>query len=145
MKKRHLFNKLNINMEIIEQKSKTANIIFYTILALLILASVGVTFYKIVILKDYQIVAEVSCDPTTEKCFVYECNPDDDDACSQNPEERISYYKKISKKANTIYLCEKTEEKIGCGEELYCVDNEQDCSYTVCDSNNLGEGEKCSE
>ena len=85
------------------------NKIFYIVLALLIAGSVGVTFYKIVILKNYQIVAQVSCDPKIEKCFVSECDPTTDDTCLAS--STVSYYKNISKKANTIYLCEKTEEK----------------------------------
>ncbi len=132
-------------MENIKQKSNIGNNIFNIILLLLILGSVGVIFYKIVVIKNYQIVAEVSCDPTVEKCFVYECDPADDETCPENITDRTSYYKKISKKANTIYLCEKTEEKLGCGEELSCTEGETDCSYVLCDSNNLEEGETCSE
>jgi hypothetical protein len=52
-----------------ENKSRVGNRIFYTILILLILGSVGATFYKIVWQKDYQIVAEVFCDPALESCF----------------------------------------------------------------------------
>ncbi len=121
------------------------NKIFYTILVLLIAISVGVTFYKIVILKDYQIVAQVSCDPATEKCFVYECDAAVDGVCSENPAENISYFKNISKKANNIYLCEKTSERIGCNEELSCTEGEADCTYTYCDPTQLLDGEKCSE
>ena len=130
-------------MENIEQKSNKGNKIFYIVLVLLIAISVGVTFYKIVILKNYQIVAQVSCDPTTEKCFVTECDPTTNDTCSAS--STISYYKNISKKANTIYLCEQTVEKLGCNEELSCTKGESYCSYTYCDPSNLAEGEKCSE
>ncbi len=122
-------------METPDKKSKIVNRIFYTILALLILGSIGVTFYKIVILKDYQIVAETSCDPLIEKCFVYK----DEESGG------VSYYKMISKKAANIALCETTEEKIGCGEELSCTTGELSCSYTYCDPNDLVDGENCSE
>jgi len=120
------------------------NKIFYIILALLIVGSVGVTFYKIVILKNYQIVAEVSCDPSVEQCFVYECDPTIEE-CSANPEENISYYKSISKKAATIYACEQTEKKLGCNEELSCTEGEADCAYIFCNPDQLLEGEICSE
>jgi hypothetical protein len=122
-----------------------ANKIFYSILILLILGSVGVTYWRIVVEKDYQIVAEVSCDPATESCFHYEpepCAMDDYDCLSQPPEE-ASDYKIISKKAASIYACEQTEEKLGCTEELSCLENEADCSYTTCDPAELGEGEAC--
>ena len=119
-------------MEISEHKEIIANRIFYTILALLIIGSVVATFLRIVVWKDYQIVAETSCDPLTESCFVYE-----------EEGSEPSYYKLISKKAADIVACEATEEKIGCLEELSCTETDTNCSYTLCDPENLGEGEQC--
>jgi len=110
------------------------NKIFFIILSILISLSIGMTFYRIVILKNYQIVAEVSCDPITEKCFIGECDADE-----------CSYYKKISKKANDIAICESTIEKNGCNGELSCTAGETSCSYTFCDPSNISEDEKCSE
>lgn len=118
------------------------NKIFYIILFLFIVGSVGVTYYKIVILKNYQIVAQVSCDPTYEKCFVSECDPATDETCSV---DSSITYKNISKKAATIYVCENTVEKVGCNEELSCTEGEKDCSYTFCDPTQLSDGEMCSE
>jgi hypothetical protein len=120
------------------------NKIFYTILILLIIASVGVTFWRIVIIKDYQIEAEVSCDPATESCFHYEptpCDMTDYDCLSQPPEEAYDY-KMISKNAAAIYTCEQTEEKLDCTEELSCLENEVNCSYTLCDAE---AGDTCAE
>lgn len=125
-------------------KSTTANKIFYLILTLLILGSIGATFYRIVIVKDYQIVAETSCDPQTETgCYEWICDPAEDDTCPDAEEDRISYYKYISKKAQNIFLCEQTEEKLGCDEELACVEGEEDCEYTYCDPDTVGEDESC--
>jgi hypothetical protein len=120
-----------------------ANKIFYTILILLILGSVGFTYWRIVIEKDYQIVAEVSCDPSIETCFRYEPEPcaASDSECI--PEEAYDY-KMISKKAADIYACEQTEEKLGCTEELSCIADESDCEYTNCDLSNPDEADTCS-
>lgn len=126
-----------------EKKLTIANKVFYVVLILLIFGSVGFTFLRLVIWKDYQIIAEVSCDPVVESCFHYEpelCIEDDIECV---PEEAYDY-KIINKKASTIYACEQTEEKIGCNDELSCVENEEDCSYTLCDPTNLGENEVCS-
>lgn len=134
----------NTQMEKLNAKNVWGNRIFYTILILLILASVGFTFWRIVIQKDYQIVAEVSCDPATESCFHYEgvvCDGTDTECV---PEEAYDY-KMVSKKASTIYACEQTEEKIDCTEELSCLESEIDCEYTYCDPAELGEGESCAE
>lgn len=132
-------------MVIIDKKSIIANRIFYSVIFLLIISSVIVTYVKIVVLNDYQIIAEVSCDPTIEKCFVWECDPDDDSTCSEKPNEQVSYYKIISKKALNIASCEATTEKNGCGEELSCLSGETSCSYKYCDPNNHLADEKCSK
>jgi hypothetical protein len=119
-----------------------ANKIFYSILILLILGSVGFTFWRIVIQKDYQIVAEVSCDPAAESCFHYDgvvCDGKDPECV---PEEAYDY-KMISKKAASIYACEQTEEKVDCTEELSCLEGEENCEYTNCDPAELGEDESC--
>ena len=123
-----------------------ANKIFYTILISLIVASVGVTFWRIIIQKDYQIIAEVSCDPATEACYHYEPEPcaDDDLDCQSLPPEEAYDYKMISKNAANIYICEQTEEKIDCNEELSCLENEANCSYILCDPDNLEDWEVCS-
>lgn len=130
-------------MDNLAKKENIGNKIFYAVMFLLIAVSVGVTYYKIVVLKDYQIVAQVSCNPATEKCFETICDPATDDTCTAT--STPTYYKNISKKANTIYLCEQTAEKLGCNEELFCTTGEPDCSYTFCDPTKLADGEKCSE
>jgi hypothetical protein len=134
-------------MDNLVQKEHKANKIFYIVIFSLIFVSILVTFFKIVLLKDYQIVAQVSCDPTTEKCFVSVCDPDTDDSCSaaSSIAERTTYYKKISKKAANIAACEASDFKAGCTGELSCLSGEKDCSYTLCDSSKLSEDEKCSE
>ncbi len=128
-----------------EQKSSKPNNIFYIVVFILLLISTGITFYKIVIKKDYQIIDKVSCDPRVEKCFKIVCDSATDDTCPVNIEEQTTYYRNISKSASSILSCENTEEKNGCKEELSCTPNELNCYYTYCDSSNLGEGEQCTE
>lgn len=117
-----------------DRKTVIANRIFYIILALLLIGSVVTTFVKIVIMKNYQIVAETSCDPAVEACYAYE-----------DEETELYFYKLISKKASDIVACEATEEKLGCDEELSCTEGEENCSYTYCDPENLEEGQMCAE
>ena len=101
-----------------------------------------VTFFKYYIYKDFQIVAEVSCDPATEVCFHYEgviCAEGDAECV---PEEAYDY-KIISKNASSIYACEQTEEKNGCNEELSCTDGEENCSYENCTEDAISDGVTC--
>ncbi|MEI6191273.1 MAG: hypothetical protein WCP24_02825 [bacterium] len=131
-------------MENIEEKSKASIWIFRIIVIFLVLALGGFAYWSILIHRDYQIVSQVSCDPSIESCFVTTCDPAEDDTCPTVENERTTYYKIINKNAHTIYVCEQTEEKLGCGEELSCLENEPKCFYTFCDPENLADGESCS-
>ncbi|MBU2025600.1 MAG: hypothetical protein ABIC19_04270 [Patescibacteria group bacterium] len=121
----------------LDKKSK----IFFLVFALIIAATVAITYYKIVVLRDYLILSEVECDPAAESCFVYECDPKEDEDCSDIPEERISYLKKIEKKASNIEPCDPGLEEC---EEVSCEPEEEDCREILCDPGNLEEGEECS-
>lgn len=132
-------------MENITKKTSKLNWIFFILFFLLIIGSISITFVKIVIQKDYQIIAETSCNPESEQCFVYICDPVEDSTCPIDEAERIYYYKIISKKAANIALCEASTDKIGCDTELSCTSEEIDCSYTYCNPNKLATGEECSQ
>jgi len=113
-----------------DKKSKILMWVF--IIALII--SVGVTYYRYVIQRDYLIFAHAPCDPKTESCFYYECEEDD-------LECEIEYYKKIEKKAFNIELCDSEDPEC---QPLVCKEGEADCEITSCSEENLEEGELCS-
>ena len=120
------------------------NIWFFTIFGLLILGSVGVSFLRYYVLKDYQIVAQVSCDINTEKCFQTDCDVTAEADCVTTPDgASVKYYKMISKNASKIMVCENSIDKIGCKDELSCINGENKCSYTYCNEKTLQDGEKC--
>jgi hypothetical protein len=125
------------------QKGGIKENLFYIFFVLLVIGSVGTTFLKYVVFKNYQIFADSSCNPQTEKCFVSICDPAEDSTCPENEADRVIYYKLISKNASEIYKCEQSVDKIDCNGELTCKQNEKNCSYTYCDPANLGEGEQC--
>lgn len=115
-----------------------------TVFLILLIGSVAASFVRYYILKDFQILAQTSCDPASEICFQIECDSDLEENCNLTEDgQSVSYYKYIYKNASTIYQCEKTEEKLGCNEELSCVEGENDCSYEYCSEENLQEGEVC--
>ena len=128
-------------------REKLFNRLFYIVFFLLIIGSVAFTFYRIYIRMDYQILAETSCEPKTDKtgaCFVREL-----EVATTTPEgveattTETTYYRLISKKAATISTCEVSTEKLGCNEELTCLDGERNCSYEYCTDKNTPEGEAC--
>ena len=120
-----------------DRKSK----IFFFIFLLAVLVVTVMAFYKFYILRDYYITSEAACDPETENCFIYKCDPADDSACPEEPAERISYYKLIEKKANTLPLCDPNNPDCP---PIACRAGE-DCRETLCDEATKTEDEQCSD
>jgi len=119
-----------------DKNSKIFFIIFFSIT----IFAVSLSFYKYFIVKDYYITLEAECNPESEKCFVFKCDPAEDSECSENVEERTSYYKLIVKKASTISLCDSGDSEC---QEIVCKQDEE-CEEIFCDSADLGEDESCS-
>ena len=120
-----------------DKKSK----IFFLVFFLLIVGSIGVTYYRYVVVRDYMIQAEAPCDPYTEQCFVYTCDPVAEE-CSGDPAEDTSYYKMITRNAKNIPLCDPNDEDC---DALTCPEGEADCILTLCDSTTAAEGEVCND
>jgi hypothetical protein len=124
-----------------DKKSK----ILLWLLALLIIASVGVTYWRIMIKKDYIIESQIDCDPAEKACFVWECDPAstvEGEACTDNPDDNIWYYSLAKRKAANIPLCDASTDE-NC-DPWTCADGEKDCSETLCDDTNKTEqGVEC--
>jgi hypothetical protein len=109
-----------------DKKSKILLGVFF----LLILASIGATYYRIVVRRDYLIESQIDCDPTLEKCFVYHCDPAVE-SCTGNEVEDTSYYKIAKRKANKIPICDPVQDE-NC-QPFVCGENEKDCGEILCD------------
>lgn len=116
--------------------------IFFIVFFLLIAGSVGATYYRYVVAHDYMIQAEADCDPYTETCFTYVCDPEADEECTGDPLEDTSYYKLITRNAKNVPLCDPAEESC---EALVCPEGEADCVFTLCDPATAEEGVECSD
>ncbi|HBR79314.1 MAG TPA: hypothetical protein DEA46_02715 [Candidatus Moranbacteria bacterium] len=113
--------------------------IFWWTMGILILASFGATFYRYMIKKDYIVQAQVDCDPYSEVCFVWECDPESDvegEMCTGDPEEDVWYFKVINKNASRIQTCDASDEDCNA---LVCAQNEPDCEFVFCNSENMEE------
>jgi len=125
----------------IDKKSK----ILFIIIGLLIVGSVAVTFWRYMIRRDYIVQAQTDCDPTTENCFIWECDPAstvEGEACTGDPESDIWYYKIIHRNAKNIPNCDPNDENCTA---LVCDPGEKDCSEELCTDENVPEGESCSD
>lgn len=120
-----------------DKKSKVLLWIF----ALLIAVSVGVTYWRIMIKKDYIIEAQADCDPALETCFVYECDPEAEE-CTGNPEEDIWYYKIVRRNAANIPLCDPADENC---EALTCPEGEAECEMVLCTDETKEEDQICND
>ncbi len=76
----------------LDTKSK----VLFSVLFLGILTVILLSFLKFGIVKDFDVVSKVNCDPATEICFVSECDVENDPRCEG---ETIKYYKYTQKKA----------------------------------------------
>jgi len=127
-----------------KNKPLAGKILFITI-GILIAASVALTYWRIVVKRDYIVQAQTDCDPETEKCFVWKCNPNstvEGEACTGDPESDIWYYKTIRRNAKNIPLCDPNNEEC---EALVCAEGETDCSEELCTDKNVPEGETCND
>jgi hypothetical protein len=120
-----------------DKKSKIFFVVFFSIAFIVI----SISFYKFYVLKDYYIKSEVECDPETEKCFIYECDPTADSECPENPDERVSYYKLIEKKAYALPLCDSSSSDCL---PIACQAGE-DCSEFLCDETTKAKEEQCND
>ena len=126
-----------------DRKSK----IFFLIFFLLIIGSVSVTYYKYIITKNYIVEGQIDCDPTTEKCFIWKCNPeatDESEKCTGNPDKDIWYYKLAERKASQIPLCDPAKDE-NC-DPWTCGEGEKNCMTTFCDDTTKEkQGVECSD
>lgn len=103
------------------------------VFVLFLLSILVLTFFvykKYFIDRSYPVYAEVPCDPVSESCFVYRCNPEEEE-CTGIPDEDTSYYKKVERRASSLPLCDPNIE--GCAVSL-CEENASDCTITLCDA-----------
>lgn len=113
--------------------------IFFIVFFAIVLLAAGVSFYKYFILKDYYIKTQIECDPARESCFIYECDPEEDGECPENPSERISYYKLVEKKTYAVPLCDPNSPDC----QPFACQASEDCKEIFCDETTKTEGAEC--
>ncbi|MCA9363583.1 hypothetical protein KC851_04660 [Candidatus Kaiserbacteria bacterium] len=110
---------------------KHLNKIVFVVGVLLIAFSTLATYYKFVILEDFYYYAEIDCDPETETCFTWICDPevDGEEYCTGDLAEDTWYYKSIERYAYDTLECDPYGENCLTTE---CADNEEACYITNC-------------
>ncbi len=121
-----------------DKKSKILLLAFLV----LVIAVVAFTCYKYMVKRDYIIEAQADCDPYTEACFIWQCDPEsseEGEACTGDPEEDIWYYQIVKRNAMNIPLCDPNDENC---DALICDPAlEKDCEIILCDEETAVEQE----
>ncbi|TAK96862.1 hypothetical protein EPO05_00740 [Patescibacteria group bacterium] len=126
-----------------DAKSKILLLVF----VILIIGSVGFTYWRIMVQRDYAISAQTDCDPYVDKCFIWECDPNstvEGEACTGDPEADIWYYQVVNRKAANIPSCDPNKDE-EC-QALVCPEGEVGCETIFCDETTKeDQGVECSD
>jgi hypothetical protein len=125
----------------VDRKSK----ILFSLLGILIIVSAGLAYYRYIVKKDYIIEAQIDCDPETENCFIWKCDPTsltEGEECTGVPDNDIWYYKIFRRNAQNIPLCDPKDEN--CTVHV-CSEGEKDCADVLCTPQNVKKGEECND
>lgn len=109
-----------------DKKSK----ILFSLFGILIVLSVSASYYRFIVLHDYIIEAQVDCDPSSERCFVWECDPSIEGECTGNPDEDTWYFKIAHRNAKNIIECDSDDKE--CLPFVCLEEKEESCSETLC-------------
>jgi hypothetical protein len=112
------------------------------VFVLLLVTSVGVAYYRYMVQENFLVKYQTPCNPATESCFVYECDPEAEE-CTGNPEEDTTYYSLMYRLAKNIPACDVNVEG-DCDAAYTCAAGEQKCEIVVCnDDTSLEEESAC--
>jgi hypothetical protein len=114
----------------VKKNSKWLLFVFIALLVSAVAWKYSVYFLE----RDFLITDHVPCDPSTESCFVQDCDLMGAE-CDTEP------YKRIEKSAAYISLC--PNYLLDQCPALTCEVNEPDCTLTLCSEETLEEGEVC--
>jgi hypothetical protein len=106
--------------------------IFWSVVAIILVGTTAYTYWHFVIARDFILVNYTDCDPTIERCFVWECDPeslDPEEQCTGDPEEDIWYYKIQRRIAANVPECDIEDDDC---EPFSCMTEEEGCEETVC-------------
>lgn len=106
--------------------------IFFSLVVLFLIVFSAYKYDQYVVKRNFIVFQQVSCDNTTEECFVADCDV-------ANPDCDVTPYKKIEKLASNIPFCTPDTE---CP-ELTCESGEIGCTITLCSDDVVDSGEKC--
>ncbi|MFA9262882.1 MAG: hypothetical protein ACEQSB_06070, partial [Undibacterium sp.] len=105
------------------------SLILIALFFFLVFLSVGASYYRFFVVRDYTVHVQAPCDPAAEKCFVYECD-DSIGECTGDPASDTTYYKLVDRSAHSMPMCNPADSACGA---YVCPESEVGCTVSVCD------------
>ena len=122
--------------------------IFWVVVLLTFIGSIGFSYWRFVVKRDFVVFMHTECDPFVERCFVERCDPaaegEDEWPCVGNEDEDVSFFKIQKRNASFIPLCSSDDETC---DPFECTKGEKDCSVLYCDEDdeNFEDGQECND
>lgn len=110
----------------VDKRSKA----LFVVLGILIAGSMAVTYWRYMVKRDYIIQAQIDCDPETENCLVWKCDPTslvEGEECTGVPDNDIWYYKILNRNAKNIPNCDPKDESCT---TYQCSEGEPGCEIS---------------
>lgn len=106
--------------------------IFGIIVLMMIIGAIRYDQY--VIQRNFILDVNTSCDPTTESCFVWDCDPKTDEECDQTPYKKVEILEREAPKCLEEHECEN-----------FTCEGKDSCTVTYCSEDTIveEEGEVC--
>lgn len=104
--------------------------------------SIGYTYHRYMIRRDFLVHIKVDCNPMSESCFAAPCEAEDNNGCVKTDEgDFVVYYKYILKKAYLFPDCD--PQSSDC---MYpTCEGDESCVDIVCNDETIEEGTYCTQ
>ncbi len=118
---------------------------FFVVFFVAIFLSVGATYYRIFVARNYAVTLETVCDPAVSACFARDICETEDGVCGEGDTPiETAYYKIVERKASAFpEVCAFGSLEDPTCADLSCRSDEADCTETMCDDETVPEGESC--
>lgn len=115
--------------------------VLFGVLLVAIGVSTWLTYDRYMVKRDYIVLAQGTCDPAEERCFVTTCDPELQVCLTEEGGETV-YYKLLYKKAYNFPDCQLGSEECP---PLRCEEGEEDCTEELCVEDDPDETYTCND
>lgn len=107
------------------------------------ITSIGYTYYRYMIQRDFLVHVQVECNPVVESCFAAPCEVSGvADACvTTDSGDSVMYYKYLLKKAYLFPDCDPQSEDCA----YPTCEGDKSCTTIVCNEETVEDGTYCTQ